>query len=133
MSETGVRGRMDHWAEYCHGDGWDDYGNRCVRYADSQRPCDACCEQNGIHNSGGFVETDSPITKNGKEHITTDNEVTLFAYVEGKEKPIEIKGVREESITFELDKDNVRILTFEFGDAGMRIGYVPGLTYFVTE
>jgi hypothetical protein len=69
-------------------------------------------------DSAGFVETDSP--------------VTILAYVDNRENPIEIKGVNEESISFEIGKGNVRILTFEFADKGMRIGYVPGLTYFVT-
>jgi hypothetical protein len=109
-----TKGDSPDWATRCHGDGQDDYGNRCVGYANSESPCTKCCAQNRVHNSGR-VESESPIK--------------VYAY--RGDIPTVIMGVREDSITVE-DRKGVLTLVFEFMD-GSRIGYFPHVDWYSTE
>ena len=116
--ETMDEFRADIPAIGCVGDGHDDYGNRCVGYADSVHPCTKCSAQ----HFGRVVV----------KEMTEVSPCTITAYVQGLNTPIEIKGVREDTITYEVRK-GTRYLTYEVCGRGSAIGYVPDISHYTTE
>ncbi|QWT30127.1 hypothetical protein SEA_TUNATARTARE_265 [Streptomyces phage TunaTartare] len=115
------------WADYCHGDGQDDYGNTCTGYAKSVHPCTKCAAQNRIHNSAGFVESEGIKVKEMKEVFP----VTITAY--RGEKAFKVYGVIESSIASKPDREGNVILSFETLQSKDEIGYIPCVDWYTTE
>lgn len=127
VAYNGVQMDSEHWASYCHGNGLSGGGYLCKGYADSDWPCAACCEQNRIHNSAGFVESEGIKIKEMKEVFP----VTITAY--RGDKAFKVYGVIEDSIASKPDREGNITLSFETLQSKDEIGYIPCVDWYTTE